>query len=57
MDNEESLLTGNDTQNETQTETTQTEVSPWAYADGINGEGDKPEWFNDSKYKSIATSL
>jgi hypothetical protein len=29
-------------------------LSPWAYAEGINGDGEKPEWFKDSKYKSVA---
>lgn len=39
--------------NETTTETT-TETPQWAYAEGLAGEGDKPEWFKDSKYKSVA---
>ena len=41
------------TPSEETTETT-TETPTWAYAEGITGEGDKPEWFKDSKYKSIS---
>lgn len=26
----------------------------WLFADGVLGEGEKPEWFKDSKYKTIA---
>ena len=55
---EESLLAGNEpTPSEESTETTTetpTEAPTWAYAEGITGEGDKPEWFKDSKYKSIS---
>ena len=55
---EESLLADVEStpNEETVTEGAQaeTEVSPWAYAEGINGDGDKPEWFIDSKYKSVA---
>ena len=55
---EESLLadadvsTPDDESTETTTETP-AETS-WQYAEGLNGEGDKPEWFKDGKYKSVA---
>lgn len=26
----------------------------WSFAEGVTGEGDKPEWFKDSKYKTVA---
>ena len=36
---------------EATTDTTQPPT--WAYADGINGQGEKPSWFKDTKYKSV----
>lgn len=56
MAEEESLLAGAEsTPNEesTQEEATE-EVTLWSLAEGITGEGDKPEWFKDTKYKSVA---
>ena len=29
-------------------------VSTWNYSDGISGEGDKPDWFDNGKYKTIS---
>jgi len=56
MNEEESLLAGVEasTPGNESTPTEATDVLQWAYAEGINGEGEKPEWFKDSKYKSIA---
>ena len=55
---EESLLAdAESTPGEESTETTiesSEEVAGWAYADGINGEGDAPEWFKGDKFKSVA---
>ncbi len=28
--------------------------SGWSFADNIKGEGDKPEWFKDGKYKTVS---
>lgn len=28
--------------------------TPWQYADGIQGQGDMPEWFKADKYKTVA---
>ena len=37
------------------TEVSTEESGPsWVYAEGLAGEGEKPEWFKDSKYKSIS---
>ena len=38
---------------ETPTETTEAPAS-WMWGDDITGTGDKPEWFKDSKYKSVS---
>ena len=51
MAEEESLLADAES---TPSEESTTEATPWAYAEGITGEGDKPDWFKDSKYKSVA---
>ena len=34
--------------------TTETTESTWAYAEGIAGEGDKPDWFKGDKFKSVS---
>jgi len=39
---------------ETQETPTETQEPSFSYAEGIAGEGEKPEWFKDSKYKTIA---
>lgn len=48
----------NETQVVTQTEAQTTEAvaeSPsWFWADGVAGQGDKPEYYKDSKYKSVS---
>jgi len=54
---EESLLpeseaTTTEATTETTTETTE-EVTPWYTSEGITGEGDKPDWLNNAKYKSV----
>ncbi|MCK5236092.1 MAG: hypothetical protein KAR06_03820 [Deltaproteobacteria bacterium] len=52
---EESLLAdAESTPNEESTETTAEEATPWYSSEGIAGEGDKPDWFNNDKYKSVA---
>ncbi len=46
----------------TQTDTTATSdttadtltENAWSYAEGVAGAGDKPDWYKDSKYKSIS---
>lgn len=35
------------------TSTDTNEPSPWSWAENVPGEGAKPEWYQDSKYKSI----
>jgi len=37
---------------ETTTEATQSEAPSWSYAEGVAGNGDKPEWLKD-KYKTV----
>ena len=39
---------------EATTETTTEAPSAWLWGDDITGAGDKPEWFKDSKYKTVA---
>lgn len=34
--------------------TEQTAEPTWAYAEGLSGEGEPPEWFKADKYKSVA---
>jgi len=52
---EESLLAVAGASTPSEESTTETTEAPvWAYAEGINGEGEKPEWFKDNKYKSIS---
>lgn len=57
MPDEESLLAGAEasTPNEESTDTTETttETAAWYISEGVLGEGDKPDWFKDSKYKSV----
>lgn len=54
MSEEESLLADiTSTPDNESTETT-TEATPWYTSEGVAGEGDKPEWFKDSKYKSVS---
>ena len=53
---EESLISAEATENVGAAEATEVIETPtdgWAYAEGVNGEGDRPEWFKD-KYKSVA---
>ena len=50
---EESLLAGNDTQSDEITETTENPAE-WFASEGVAGVGDKPEYFNSDKYKSVA---
>ncbi len=48
---EESLLAGDDTQNEDKpTE----EATPWYVSEGIAGEGEAPEWYKADKFKSVS---
>lgn len=56
MSDESSLLAEADETSTPSSEesTTETEDPSWAYAEGINGEGEAPEWFKSSKYKSVA---
>lgn len=56
---EESLLAGaestpSEETTEATTETTTEETPAWSYAEGINGEGETPEWFKADKFKSVA---
>lgn len=51
MDTNETVVTQ---EQGTPVDTTTPTPSAWAYADGIVGQGDKPEWFKDSKYKSVS---
>jgi len=53
MEESDSLIAADEaTPNEETTETT--ENQPWYMSEGVQGEGDKPEWYKDSKYKSVA---
>ncbi len=57
MSEEESLLSGNDTQSDDQTTETTTETTTdpsWFLNEGVAGEGDAPEWFKGDKFKSVA---
>ena len=47
------------TQESTQTEDTtaqEEQVTPvgWSYADGVEGQGDAPDWFKGDKYNTVA---
>jgi len=49
---EESLLADAESTPSEETETVDAPV--WSYAEGINGEGDAPEWYKGDKFKSVA---
>lgn len=52
---DESLIADNEStpSEESTTETTAEETPSWFLKEGLAGEGDKPDWFKDSKYKSV----
>jgi len=49
---DESLLAGDDTQNDEVT--TETTADPWYMSEGVAGEGDVPEWYKADKFKSVS---
>ncbi len=55
MDDEISLLDGAATEGavDASTDAPATDTPAWMLSDGVNGEGDRPEWFND-KYESVS---
>ena len=57
MSEEETLLNEQEVATEAPTESTETTEATaegWMMSEEIKGEGDAPEWFKASKYKSVA---
>jgi len=54
MDDESLIADAESTPSEESTQETTTETPSWYMSEGVAGEGDKPEWFKDSKYKSVS---